>query len=88
MDINESIRLDYFKDINIEKETKEKKEYLENSLSKEYIKTYLGCGMPFEKAVRRWLEEHIEDLLSRLHNLDPDNEEYNEKKRRVNKQTI
>jgi len=68
--INESIRLDYFRDINMSEETKSKRKYLDNSLSKEYIMTYIGCEMSFERAVRRGLEEHIEDLLTQLYHLD------------------
>ena len=47
-----------------------KKKYLKNSMSEEYIIQYIKAEMPFSRAVRRGLEEHIEDLMTRLYHYE------------------
>lgn len=62
-----------------EDDSKKKKLYLKNSLSEEYILQYIREEVPFTRAVRRGLEEHIEDLMTRLYHYENHDEEEEEK---------
>ena len=66
--IDKSIILDNEKqeDDNSEK----KKTFLKNSMSEDYILQYIREEMPFTRAVIRGLEEHIEDLMTRLYHYE------------------
>ena len=49
---------------------KDFKKYLENSISKEYIKVYCNennTAGQIRRGIRRGLEEHIEELLEEIH---------------------
>lgn len=61
-----------------EDDSKKKKIYLKNSLSEEYILQYIREEVPFTRAVRRGLEEHIEDLMTRLYHYENHDEESEE----------
>ena len=65
--IDKSIILDKEKQ---EDDSEKKKIYLKKSMSEDYILQYIKEEMPFTLAVRRGLEEHIEDLMVRLYHYE------------------
>ena len=44
--------------------------YLTNSVSEEYIVQYICAEMDFDTAVRRGIEEHLEDLMTQMYHME------------------
>jgi hypothetical protein len=75
--IENSIKLTHNKkNEDLEKDSEEKKMFLQQSLSEEYIMQYINAHMPFDDAVIKGLQEHIEDLMNRLYHYENDTQSY------------
>ena len=53
-------------------------EYIKNSYSSWYIKFYLKEGIDIERAIRRGMEEHIEELCTAIHHYEKNDKTFRE----------